>query len=96
MDRWLEAIKKADSALSIVVGINKTDLVADLSTLDSIRASLSSKFSDVFFCSAQRGDGIEELFCAAAEKCLDSRRPVLPANTEPTDNVPPANTGGCC
>jgi small GTP-binding protein len=96
MDRWLEQVKAFDAAIPIVVAVNKTDLVEDPAAIDSVRANLAEKFPDLYFCSAKRGDGIEELFSGAAEKCLNARRPGIDVAAT-TENLPPAPpSGGCC
>jgi 50S ribosomal subunit-associated GTPase HflX len=96
MDRWLEQVKAFDSSIPVVVAVNKTDLVEDPGAVDSVRARLADKFPDLYFCSAKRGDGIEELFSAAAEKCLSARRPTI-AVVESTQNLPAqTQSSGCC
>jgi small GTP-binding protein len=96
MDRWFEQIKNSDPTLPVVVGINKSDLVEDLTSLDSIYTNLSSRFSNVFFCSAQRGDGIEEMFSAAAGRCLELRRSAPLAEAQPMNERAPESNGDCC
>jgi small GTP-binding protein len=96
MDRWLEQVKAFDPTIPVVVGVNKTDLVEDPSAIEGVRARLAEKFTDVYFCSAKRGDGIEELFTAAAEKCLGSRRPAIQP-LQAAQTVPAGTpSGGCC
>jgi small GTP-binding protein len=96
MDRWLEQVRAFDPTIPVVVGINKTDQVEDPAVVDGTRARLAEKFPDLYFCSAKRGDGIEELFSSAAEKCLGSRRPAIQA-VESNPNIPEqAQSSGCC
>jgi small GTP-binding protein len=95
MARWLEQVNAFDPTVPIIVGVNKTDLVDDPAFVDATRARLAQEFPDLYFCSAKRGDGIEELFSAVAEKCLSSRRPTIQAGS--IQKVSPETaSSGCC
>jgi small GTP-binding protein len=94
MNQWIGQVKTHDPAIPIIIGINKTDLADGPEAIEQVRTSLAG-VGDVFFCSAQSGDGIEELFNTAAEKCISCHRPVIQASVEPIEPTQ-ESAGGCC
>jgi 50S ribosomal subunit-associated GTPase HflX len=78
--------------------VNKVDLVdGNMALIDDTRLRFGEKFQDVFFVSALRGDGIEELFAVVAEKCLETG-PSEPALAGRTQHLQPdaEASSGCC
>jgi Rab family protein len=95
LDQWLAQVQGFDGSIPFIVGVNKTDLVDDPSVLEDVRRQLSPKYPEVYFCSAQRGDGIEEVFGGAAAKCLSSHRPAMPTQAQRFEEPPPPSSD-CC
>jgi small GTP-binding protein len=96
MDHWLAQARAADTAIPVIVAANKADLADGPAEIDALRARLLARFPDVFCCSALRGDGVEELFAAAAEKCEALKRPTLQAAPVAAAVSEPPPPGGCC
>ena len=66
--KWDKTVKEHAENASIIIAINKTDIIETPPiSISEISASLSDKFGEVFFVSAKNGSGIEELFTQAGK-----------------------------
>ncbi|KAK8847957.1 hypothetical protein M9Y10_019008 [Tritrichomonas musculus] len=71
IETWCERLHAAGEDPPIIIAINKIDMEeGSLISTDQIREMFMSKFPNLFFVSAKRGDGVNELFTCAADEAL--------------------------
>lgn len=79
LELWKERLNVAGENPPIIVAVNKTDMQEGAPlTLDGIKEKYGEKYPDLLFVSAKTGDGVKELFMAAADAAVKAAVPPKP------------------
>lgn len=82
---WIKRINESGVYPSVVVAINKVDLVEDQPpSIDEIRKKYTEGIDYIFLTSARTGSGIEQLFQQVAAEAISHKK-------EPANNIQPIN-----
>lgn len=93
LDVWRERLYSSGEDPPIVVAINKCDIPGPEGRQDKIREQFSDTYPNMFFVSAKTGDGVKELFTAAASEAQKQTK----ANTAVVEEMPkPSDGKKCC
>lgn len=97
IETWCQRLYAAGEYPPIIVAINKIDMEegSPIST-EEIREKYITKFPNLFFVSAKRGDNVSELFSCAADEALKAY--ILTKKDENVDITKKTseNNDGCC
>ena len=67
VQKWADEIVSFVGEIPIIVAVNKTDLEGEYAMEKEDVSSLLEGFSDIFFTSALKGEGVEDAFMRMAE-----------------------------
>ena len=89
--KWDQSVRENTENVSIIIAINKTDIIGTPPiSISDISSNLSNKYGEVFFVSAKNGSGIDELFTQAGKMAK------LRNNTQQNKEIIKKNKGKCC
>ena len=90
---WHERLLESGEDPPVVLAINKSDTPGPLNREQFIREKYGSQYPNLFFVSAKTGDGVKELFTAAAYEAHNRARPSPEMPLVPTEKHGKDN---CC
>jgi small GTP-binding protein len=94
IELWEKRLNESGESPSIIVAINKTDLLDGAPiTMEAIREQYSAKYPNLFFVSARTGDSISEVFYQAALLAMQAGQVVV--NQEPVSLDDDSKKCGC-
>ena len=92
LDVWRERLLTSGEDPPIIVAVNKCDTMGPPDRDDKVRETYGERYPDLFFVSAKTGEGVRELFTAAAQSAHAQMR----AQTVEESNMPEPSTGKKC